>query len=303
MNHGETRMVRIIEKRNLWLSISIGMLIVGLGALGLWQLKLGIDFTGGSLLEVEYTHTHPSIDVLKKHLDVIHLTDGDVKTVGERGVIFRLKTIDEDTHQKLITELKKDDKKLAERIFESIGPVIGKELKTKSLLAIAVALLMILVYIAYVFRKVSHPVASWKYGIAAIIALLHDILFVLGIFSVLGKFAHIEITSSFIPAFLTVLGFSVHDTIVVFDRIRENLLKHKGSFQDIVNTSLNETMARSINTSLTVFLVLLSLYFFGGETLKTFALALLFGVGVGTYSSIFVASPLLVKWHEWTLKK
>ncbi|MDO8571674.1 MAG: protein translocase subunit SecF, partial [bacterium] len=234
-------MVRIIEKRNLWLSISAGMVVVGLVALALWQLRLGIDFTGGSLLEIEYVAARVAPDVLHTHLNSAGIKEGEIKTIGEKGVILRFKTIDEDTHQKLVAELKKDDGKLVERAFESIGPVIGHELKTKSLWALAIALVMIFVYIAFVFRKVSHPVASWKYGVAAIIALLHDLLFVLGIFAFLGKVAGVEITSSFIPAFLTILGFSVHDTIVVFDRIRENILKHKGVFHEIVNKSLNET--------------------------------------------------------------
>lgn len=296
-------MVRIIEKRNLWLTISAAMVIVGVGALIMWQLKFGIDFTGGSLLEIDYSSSRSVNERIQKHFESIGIHDVEIKTAGERGLLFRFKTIDEPTHQKLLSELKKDDQKLTERSFESIGPVIGKELKAKSLWALALALGMILIYIAVVFRKVSHPVSSWKYGVSAIIALVHDLVFVLGIFSFLGMYGGIEITSSFIPAFLTVLGFSVHDTIVVFDRIRENLLRYKGAFHEIVNRSLNETLARSINTSLTVFLVLLALYFLGGETLKTFALALLFGIGVGTYSSLFVASPLLVKWHEFSNRK
>lgn len=291
-------MIPIIEKRSLWLSLAGVMVVAALVSLSLWQLKLGIDFTGGSLLEIEYSLTRPSNVQLQERFDGVDVRDVEMKDSGEKTKFFRFKTIDESTHQKVLAELKKDDEKLVERSFQSIGPVIGEELKKKSFSALVIALAMILAYISIVFRKVSFPVASWKYGVTAIIALLHDLLFVLGIFAVLGHFAGVTIDSSFIPAFLTVLGFSVHDTIVVFDRIRENLMKYKGEFEEIVQKSLNETIVRSINTSLTVLLVLMCLYFFGGETLKNFSLALLLGIGVGTFSSIFVASPLLVVWHN-----
>lgn len=295
--------LQIIPKKNLFLTIAAAMTLAGVIALFLWQLRLGIDFTGGSLLEVVYSAPRPAVEILKQKVESIGIKEYDVKLAGDHGVMLRLSAIDEDTHQKILTELKKDDTNLIQKSFESIGPVIGEELKSKSVWALIVALLMIMAYITYAFRKVSYPVASWKYGVSAIFALLHDLIFVLGIFAVLGHFAGIEVTSSFIPAFLTVLGFSVHDTIVIFDRIRENLLKYRGNFEEIVNKSLNETVVRSVNTSFTVLLVLLALYLLGGDTLKTFALALLFGIGVGTYSSIFVASPILVAWHMMSLKK
>ncbi len=295
--------IQIIPKRTLFLTIAGSMAVAGIIALFLWQLRLGIDFTGGSLLEVVYTIPRPAVEVLKQKIESVGLKQYEVNLAGDHGVMFRFGTISEDTHQKILVELKKDDTNLIQKSFDSIGPVIGEELKAKSLWALIVALLMIMVYITYAFRKVSYPVASWKYGMSAIFALLHDLIFVLGIFAILGHFAGIEVTSSFIPAFLTVLGFSVHDTIVIFDRIRENLLKYRGNFEEIVNKSLNETIVRSINTSFTVLLVLLALYFLGGDTLRTFALALILGIGVGTYSSIFVASPILVAWHMMSLKK
>lgn len=295
--------LQIIPKRNLFLAIATGMTLMGIIALFLWQLRLGIDFTGGSLLEIVYTASRPTVETLKQKVAAVGIKEYEIKITGEHGVMLRLPTINEDTHQTILSELKKDDQNLIQKSFESIGPVIGEELKTKSIWALGVALLMIMAYITYAFRKVSYPVASWKYGVSAIFALLHDLIFVLGIFAFLGYFAGIEVTSSFIPAFLTVLGFSVHDTIVIFDRIRENLLKYRGNFEEIVNKSLNETIVRSMNTSFTVLLVLLALYFLGGDTLKTFALALLLGIGVGTYSSIFVASPILVAWHMMSLQK
>lgn len=293
--------IPIIKHRFLWISIAAIYTIAAVGSLIIFGLKFGIEYTGGSLLEVQYEDARPALSALHDHLAAVDIRDAEIKPAGEQGVIFRFRDIDEDTHQRVLAELKKDDEKLSERAFESIGPVIGTELRSKSLWALAIALVLICLYISFVFRKVSHPVASWKYGVVALVTLFHDVPFVLGAFALLGKLSGIEITSSFIPAILTVIGFSVHDTIVVFDRIRENLSKHRGSFEEIVNLSINQTLVRSINTSLTVMLVLFAIFFFGGESLKYFALALILGIGIGTYSSIFIASPLLVMWHH--LKK
>lgn len=291
----------IIKLRPLWLSIAGAYTVIAIVSLIVFGLKLGIEYTGGSLLEVEYAGTRPEISALHERLAAVDIRDGEIKPAGEKGIIFRFRDVDEDTHQKIVAELKKDDAALSERAFESIGPVIGNELRSKSLWALVIALLLICLYISIVFRKVSHPVASWKYGVVALVTLFHDVPFVLGAFALLGKFGGIEVTSSFISAVLTVIGFSVHDTIVVFDRIRENLMKHHGSFEEVVNMSINQTIVRSLNTSLTVLLVLAAIFFFGGESLKYFALALILGIGIGTYSSIFIASPLLVIWH--TMKK
>lgn len=295
--------IAIIEKRRIWLTASSILIATSIIALILWPLRLGIDFTGGSLLEIAYSTERPSIESIASTVKAAGIADPELKPSGEKGIIMRFKTIDEQTHQTLFAELKKADTGLVERAFDSIGPVIGAELKQKSILALVLALIMILVYIAFVFRKVSYPVASWKYGICAILALFHDLLFVLGAFAILGRFSGIEINSTFIPAFLTVLGFSVHDTIVVFDRIRENITKFRGSFEEIVNKSINETLVRSINTSMTVMLVMFAIFLFGGESIKMLSLALLLGVGIGTYSSIFVASPLLVVWHWFASRK
>jgi preprotein translocase subunit SecF len=193
---------------------------------------------------------------------------------------------------------------VTEQQFTSIGPVIGKELRSQAFVQLILVSLGIILYIAYAFRKVSKPVSSWRFGIAAIIALLHDLFIVLGAFSILGHFRGIEVDSLFVTAMLTVLGFSVHDTIVVFDRIRENLRIRAGqSLSEIINNSINQTLVRSINTSLTVVFVLLSLFLFGGETIHYFVLALLIGIVAGTYSSIFIASPILLVWHNWDLRR
>ena len=295
--------VNIIKHRNVWLSFSGALVVISIIALGLWGLKFGIDFTGGSMMEVVYGGERPAAHVVKEQLKPLNLGELEMKPAGEKGLLIRTKALDEDTHQKLLAELKKQDQTLVERSFDSIGPVIGAELRSKSFWAIIIALLLILAYITFTFRKVSYPVASWKYGSTALFALFHDLVTTVGVFAILGHYLGVELTSSFIPAFLTVLGFSVHDTIVVFDRIRENLLKYKGDFKDIVNKSLNETLVRSINTSFTVMLVLVALLVFGGETIKQFALTLLIGIALGTYSSIFVASPLLVIWNNLSKRK
>ncbi len=296
-------MIPIIQTRRVWLTLSSILVLASIVSLVLFGLRLGIDFTGGSFLEVLYSQDRPAVEKIQERLQAAGVEGGDIKFAGDKGALLRFGDVTEDVHQKILAELQKDDPSLAQKAFESIGPVIGDELKKKSISALLIALAMILLYITYVFRKVSYPVESWKYGLAAILALFHDALFVLGVFALLGKFFGTELASSFIPAFLTVLGFSVHDTIVIFDRIRENLIKIKGEFGDIVNQALNQTLSRSINTSVTVLLVLVALYIAGGETLKNFSFALIIGISIGTYSSIFVASTLLVVWHGGDKKR
>ena len=196
--------------------------------------------------------------------------------------------------------MKKNAPEFSEKRFDAIGPTIGQELKRKSIYAIIFVLVLIVLYIAWAFRKVSKPIASWKYGVVAVTALFHDVLIPTGLFSVLGKFAGAEVDTLFVTALLTILGFSVHDTIVVFDRVRENLRNSLGrgvDFSAIVEQSIKETIVRSINTSLTVILSLLAVFLFGGESIRYFTLTLIIGVVIGTYSSIFIASPLLVTWQ------
>ncbi|MCX6779510.1 MAG: protein translocase subunit SecF, partial [Candidatus Magasanikbacteria bacterium] len=228
---------------------------------------------------------------------------------GDKGAIIKMKLIDEAKHQQVFSALKElsgsaEVDSVKEKRFEMIGPTVSSDLRTKSFLAIVFVLLAIVAYIALAFRKVSRPVSSWKFGVAAVLALLHDVIIPVGVFSALGHFMGIEVDTLFVTALLTVLGFSVHDTIVVFDRIRENLLKFpRENFDEIVNRSINQTFVRSINTSLTVLLVLLATFFFGGESVRYFVLALIVGVFFGTYSSIFIASPILVIWNRFSSKK
>lgn len=259
-------------------------------------LPLGIDFTGGSLLELEFTADRPSNEEIRGLLELTGLAEVIVQPTGQKGIILRLKEIDEPTHQNLLTALKKGGE-FEEKRFESIGPVIGQELWQKARVALIIVLLLIVLYITWVFRKVSYPVSSWKYGLSAIAALVHDITIPTGIVVLVGSFGGFQIDAFFITALLTILGFSVHDTIVVFDRIRENLLTHPAeSFDQIANRSVNEIMNRSINTSLTLLFVLVAVLFLGGETTRNLVFVLILGSISGTYSSIFVASPLLTLW-------
>jgi len=265
----------------------------------IFGLNPGIDFTSGSILEVEYKQERPSNKTIKEKLGDIDLGKIHVQPTGERGVILRMKDISENTHQEVLQKLKENNE-VEEKRFEAIGPAIGSELKKTTKIVIILSLLAIVLYIAFAFRRVSRPVKSWQYGIAALLALFHDVLIPLGVFSVLGKIYGIQITIPVVVALLTVLGYSINDTVVVFDRIRENLWKIRAlSFEETVNKSLNQTLVRSINTSLTTLFVLAAIFFFGGETLRYFSLTLIIGVLCGVYSSIFIASPLLANWSKW----
>jgi len=292
--------MNIIKYRTIYFSFSAILFIASIIFLSIWGLKLGNDFTGGSLLEVNFSGEMPSNQAIKDKLVSLNLGDINIQPLENQSVILRLKDVDEQVHQDILKALGS----VEEKRFETIGPVVGQELKTRALYAIALTLLAIVLYIAWAFRKVSRPIASWKYGVATLIALMHDVIIPVGVFAVLGHFYGIEVGLLFVTAVLTILGFSVHDTIVVFDRIRENLRKGGSkNFEETVDKSINQTLTRSINTSLTVVLTLLAVYFFGGQTIKYFTLALLIGVIFGTYSSIFIASPVLVAWEKRSRRK
>lgn len=329
-------MINIIKTKNIWLSISGVMLAASVVILFMWGLKFGIDFTGGSLLEVEFSANRPSVNEIQTSLTDLNLGSLVVQPVGEKGDIIRFQDVTEEKHQEVLKKLtslvggqsssdknedlvKKEEvksdsqtankeKTVSEKVqvseirYESVGPTIGNELKAKSLNAGIIVLLAIAIFMAIAFNKVSKPVASWKYGVAAIIALFHDVFITIGVFAALGHFYGVEIGTPFVAAILTVLGYSVNDTIVVFDRIRENLPKSSLDFEGTVNLSIVQTLSRSINTSLTVMLALIAIIIFGGDTIRSFVAALAIGVFVGTYSSIFIASPILVIWEKMTRK-
>jgi len=271
----------------------------------MFGLKFGIEFTGGSNMEIDFSASggqRPTNEQIQNALSEFQLGEAVIQPTGSSGAILQFKGVDEAAHQQILAKIN-ELSPAVEKSFQYIGPSIGQELRNKTEIAILLTLLAITIYIAFAFRKVSRPVASWKYGVTSLVALLHDVLIPLGIFSVLGKLYNVEITIPIITALLTILGFSVHDTIVIFDRIRENILrKGMGQFEETVNWSLNQTLGRSISTVLTVEFVLVSLYFLGGETLKYFALSLVIGITSGAYSSIFIASPLLVTWYNLTRK-
>src|SRR3989344_2900402 len=279
------------------------LIIASVASLIIFGLKFGIEFTGGSNMEITFTQTRPSNEEISRSLTQFNLGEVTIQPTGANGAVLKFKGVDETTHQEILTKINTLSP-VEERGFQYIGPSVGQELKNKTIMAIVLALLAITLYIAFAFRKVSRPVASWKYGIASLIALFHDILIPLGVFSVLGHYYNIEITIPIIAALLTIIGFSVHDTIVIFDRIRENILRRgMGDFSETVDLSLNQTLGRSISTVATVLIVMFALFFFGGETLKYFSLALIVGVSAGAYSSIFIASPLLVSWQKWSQKR
>ncbi len=288
--------------RKISYTISAVLVLSSILALFVWGLKFGIDFTGGSLLEVDFAGTRPEQATLVESLGAAGIHGVTVQPTGERGAIIRLPDLNEAKHQIALQAIRQKGD-FVEKRFDSIGPTIGAELRRQSLTALMLVLLMIVLYISWAFRQVSRPMASWKYGVAAVIALLHDVFIPLGVFAVLGHYYGVEIDILFVTAILTVLGFSIHDTIVVFDRIRENLHKYgKEDFEKVVDRSIHQTIGRSINTSLTVLLVMSILFFFGGTATKFFSLALLIGIFFGTYSSIFIASAVLVSWYKYSLK-
>jgi len=285
----------IIRYRNVWFVFSGILVAASLIGLLMYGLKFGIDFTGGSMLEVTFTGERADVEQMTATLAELGQKDAMVQTEGDKGMIIRTSSIDEQAHAKLSEELLKKYPGLVEQQFQTIGPTVGDELRRKASWSLVLVLTAIALYIAYAFRRVSRPVASWKYGIVTLItSVLHDVLIPLGVFAFLGKFLNVELSSALVAAFLTILGYSVHDTIVVCDRVRENLMKTSGKFEDIVERSVNETLSRSINTSLTAFLPLITIFFLGGVTLKWFSLALMVGMVSGTYSSIFLVAPLLV---------
>ncbi len=285
-------MYKIIQKRKIWFTVAIILAAGAIFSLISWKLNFGIDFTGGSLLELSFSAERPSVSEMQDKLSDLNLGSLIVQPVGDSGMILKFQNTDIDVHDNV---MQKVGTSTAEELrFDSVGPSIGNELKRKTFYAVILAIVAILIYIAWAFRKVSKPVESWKYGLASIVSLAFNVLIVLGFFAVLGRFWGVEIGTSFIAALLTILGYTINDTIVVFDRIRENLPKSSEDFEGTINTSLNQVIVRSINTSFTTALVLSAILVFGGSTIRDFVLAMLVGVVVGTWSSIFLASPLLL---------
>lgn len=290
-------MRHIVSKRYLWFLLSLVVILPGLISLATEGLRLSIDFTGGTLWELQLNQEVQPGE-LKAVLAEHGYGDAVVQTSEDNIVLIRMKEIKEGSEDKanLAAGITEAFGEFTELRIESVGPTLGTEIRNRAIIAVALASLGVLIYIAWAFRNTHSP---FLFGIAAIIAMLHDVALVVGVFSILGWWRGVEIDALFVTALLTVIGFSVHDTIVVFDRIRENLARRAGqTFEEVVNYSVAQTIVRSLNTSVTVVFTLLALYLFGGETTRWFVLALLIGIVSGTYSSIFNASQILVVWEN-----
>ena len=307
-------MFNFVSHRKTFFSISGVLLGISILSLAIFGLNPGIDFIGGSMMEIEYLDQRPDNLEVQESLESLDLGEIKIQATGDKGFIIRFKDVDEKVHQQVLSVLggvdpvKSDEvgispetklfNRVEEKRFESIGPVIGRELTKKAKVAVILALLAIILYVAWAFRKLAKIVSkreSWRYGLGALLALFHDVIILLGFFAIIGYFKGTEINVAFITALLTVLGYSVNDTIVIYDRIRENLLVYRfKTMTEAINVSLNETIIRSLNTSLTTLFVLLAIYIFGGASIQNFILAMMVGISIGTYSSIAVASQFLL---------
>ncbi len=293
-----------ISYSKLWLAIAGIILVASVAMLAMWRLQPGIDFTGGSLLEIGFSQNRPVVAEVQKVIADAGFPNALVQTSEQEDLIIRTTFLTEDKHQTVLAALRKKfetkEVKITEERFETIGAAVSKQLRERSLWAVILVSLSIIVYVGFAFRKISRPIASWKYGVIAIITLLYVVIVVSGVFAALGHFKGVEVDIAFVVAILTVLGYSVNDSIVVYDRIREHLMKDRlDNFGELVNTGLNETLGRSVNTVFAVLLPLFALYFFGGPSVHYFSLALLLGMAISTIASIFIASPLLVLMEKW----
>jgi preprotein translocase subunit SecF len=294
----------LINKKWIWFSLSGILIIASILMLFFWKLNLGLDFKGGSLVEIEFIKTKDiKINEINKILNEFKIESFQVQKSGDNSVFIKAKSISKDQLESIEKQMEERIGDLNEKKYENVGPTVSKDLAQKAYWSLALASIFIILYIAYAFRKVPKPANSFAFGVCAVIALVHDSIILLGFFVFLGKYYGVEIDSLFITAVLTVIGYSVHDTIVIFDRIRENLIKYsENSFDKNIIDSLYQTLDRSITTSFTVIIVLAALLVFGGESIKWFVVALFVGTIIGTYSSIFVASQLLSVWHNKIIK-
>ena len=294
-------MVNIVGKRYWYFALSLLIMLPGLIGIGIWGLPLSIDFSGGSKLEVRYPKAEGTIqpEDVKTVLDSVGFGDSIVQTSENNTVIIRTKTLDEASQTKVLEAMKAKYGEVTVLRIDNVGPTVGAEVTRNAAIAVGLAAIGILLYITYAFWGIPH---AFRYGVCAIAAMLHDVLVVIGISSIFGKFLGWEIDSLFLTALLTVIGFSVHDTIVVFDRVRENQRLHRrATYESLINHSIIQTLDRSFNTQLTIVFTLVALALFGGVTIQHFIVTLLVGMISGTYSSIFNAAPLLVVWEnqEW----
>ncbi len=299
--------MNIIRYQKYFFILPAVLSLLAVIAIVTWGFKPGIDLAGGSFLEVVYPEGRPEASLVREATETLGFGEVRVQPTDEAGYILRQRDLTNEERNVLLQTLGKLGR-VEERQFTSVGPSLGAELLRKAWIAIAIVVVATILFIAFAFRHVSKPVQSWKYGIVAIVTLLHDILLPLGLFAFLGYYTGAEVDSLFIVALLTILGISINDTIVIFDRIRENLrlneeARRTEEFESVVGHSIKQTITRSINTSVTVIIVLIALYVLGPEATKNFALTLIVGMVAGTYSSIFLASPLLVVWERLSRSK
>lgn len=292
----------ILKYKKIFFAIGIVLVGLSLGAIFSKGFTVGIDFTEGSVLEVSYVN-RPSVELIKAKIVPI-VSTVEVQNFGDTGIVIRTEPIDQPTKETLLAAISFDEYQATEERFNTIGPSVGRELKNKAIISIIVISLVITLFIAFVFRKVAKPVSSWAYGVIAIVVLIHDVIIPAGVFAWFG----IQVDTLFIVGLLTVLGVSINDTIVVFDRIRENLSHTSGhvspyDFTVIVGTSIKQTLLRSLMTSIAVLFALAALWIWGPESTRNLSIVMFLGMFFGTYSSIFIASPLLVVWNNWRSKK
>jgi preprotein translocase subunit SecF len=305
----------IVKNRKIFYTFSLILIAISITALSVWGLSFGIDFKGGSSVQFEYKEIRPDIDVVRAQIDDLKFEPTikgaySLVPAGDKGYVLNLRTVTEEERTGIVSAISANAENSPEiKKFNSVGPTLGKEAAIKSLISIILVVLCIVIFLTFAFRKVSEPVASWKYGVISIVALCHDIIIPTGIFAILNHFYHgYEVDTLFVTAILVILGFSIHDTIVVFDRVRENLrnnhgIKNPQTFEQIVGASISQTFIRSINTSLTTLLAILVVFLVGPVATKNFSLTLLIGIFFGTYSSIFIGSNLLVTVEAWQAKK
>lgn len=292
-------MYKIIKKTPYWLAFSGTLMVLSIISLSVFGLRLGLDYKGGTAIEFKSSNSD-RISLTESVLKDKNIADYQIKAGSGDSVLLNLPVISADEHNTLTQNLTQKLGDYTETSYDNVGPTISRDLVSKSIWAIVLASLGIIIYIAYAFRRVPKPLSSWKFGLSAVIALIHDLLITTGIISVISHFVPwMEVDALFVTALLTIMGFSVHDTIVVYDRLRENYIKnpHKG-VELVAEESVNQTLARSLNTSLTVIIVLVSLFVLGGESIRHFVLTLIIGIFFGTYSSIFVATAILVQWQK-----
>ncbi|MDO8444335.1 MAG: protein translocase subunit SecF [bacterium] len=296
-------MYRIIKNSWIWFTFSIVLAVLSIIFWAVFGLRIGIDYKGGTNIEFQSAEIN-RIDLAKNVLDTEGFTGYQTKDSGTDQAIIQLRTLSNDEHVKLTANLKSKIADYTETSYNTVGPVIGKDLTIKSIWAVIIASFGIIIFVAFAFRKVPKPLSSWKFGVCAVIALIHDLLITTGFVALTGHFfVWMEVNALFTTALLTIMGFSVHDTIVVYDRLRENFIKNpKKDITISAEESINQTIVRSINTSMTTIIVLLAMLVFGSSSIRQFILTLVFGIIIGTYSSIFNATPLLVWWHKKTEK-